>query len=731
MSSLFIRKYKEDIETRKHRLHSLRVHPLNEDEIKRNVFEIRTMTVQLIEDGLELEHKLTRSKTQKKKRPKRLLPILEYNSRGLTNSEVDIVYVFNDLISDNEDLFHIPHIETVLAPLQLPSKRNPFFLTRTIDEISTLAFRPDENLGINTMEVLRYKRCADALLRAELQIMNKIPLTMSDLQFMWKLMKSSKDVEILIRCVYTVLINENISTFTDQCLAYLSEMPLVITPEFFLQLINSFKGTQPILVNILASTRHIYNQCQLDSYKGEPCVQFLISWLETVLQVHTSLQSDASKMVEMKDVEVKPSKLEKEVSKTIKSEVDRSPGSGDGIRLSKLKAEIDRSVRLHVDKALKERKAGKGAPDADATDGLRYELIKLQQELLKRKILNPLHYRLVNVDNAISDQRHHSDRRQRVAPGLTPFHTMPLKWEEGREGELEVCLEGETEALILRLARVSAGSSNREVVAFIRVDKLEFNHLTGVVLDDFLSFQPKQRIQHLRPVLAKVVDLLEHESKIEGQLFLEMDRCIYSKSLSMNGIWVDVTMLRDLRSASVNIHCCPHKGSSSLSHGMITLTVSDRELLILLISQRMLFKLAFTKWSSMEAVGNWLAARLNVTKLPLKLSAESKFETLQISLNRSVEIPAEVAAEWRSRSTPLLPGVEVEMSASQFEEMLLIDVNVVCTESKDVLEAQEAHDVQLLPSRSKRVDRKSSSDEITKVFRKICCPHFSIFLTWL
>ena len=306
MSSLFIRKYKEDLETRKHRLHALRILPLNEDELKRNIFEIRSMTVALIEDGLELENKLNRNKTQKKSRSKRLLPILRYNAASLTKNEIDMVYVFNDLISDNEDIFHIPHIEAILTPMQLPSKRNPFFLTRTIDELSTFAFRPDESIGINTMEVLRYKRCADALLRAELQIMNKIPLTISDLQFIWKLMKSSKDIEVLMRCIYTILINENVELFTDHCLVYLSEVPFVTTPEMFLQQLNAFKGTKQILVNILASTRHIYNQCQLDSYKDEPCVQFLTSWLETVLHVHVSVKSDASKVVEVKDIEVKP-----------------------------------------------------------------------------------------------------------------------------------------------------------------------------------------------------------------------------------------------------------------------------------------------------------------------------------------------------------------------------------------------------------------------------------------
>ena len=394
-----------------------------------------------------------------------------------------------------------------------------------------------------------------------------------------------------------------------------------------------------------------------------------------------------------------------------------TPSSGEGVRLSKLKAEIDRSVKLQIDKALKERKTAKGAPDADATDGLRYELLKLQQELLKRKVLNPLHYRLVSMENAISGKRN-SDKRPRAASRLTPFHTMPLKWEEGRDGELEVCLDGDCETIVLRLNRLQSAASGREVAAFIQVDKLEFNHLTSIVFEDFLSFQPKQRVQHLRPILTKVADLLDHGTKVEGQLFLDFDRCIYSQSLSMNGISVDVSMVRDLRSTSVHIHCTPRLNSSS-SQGMVTLTVSDRELLILLINQRTLFTLALTKWSFMEAVGSWLATRLIVTKLPLRLATEQNFEALQISLNRFIDIPTEVAAEWRSRNAPLLPGVELDLRARQAEEMLLIDINIICEESKDIVEVQEAHDIQLLPSRSNRVDRKPSTDDAEKSFGKI------------
>ena len=110
--TLSLRKYKDDIQVRKHRLHALRTHPLTEEELKTNILQIRNLTLSLIEDGIELEYLLNKNKNPKKTRSKRLLPILKFNSQALTNNEINIGYVFTDLISDNEDLFRIPYIRS-------------------------------------------------------------------------------------------------------------------------------------------------------------------------------------------------------------------------------------------------------------------------------------------------------------------------------------------------------------------------------------------------------------------------------------------------------------------------------------------------------------------------------------------------------------------------------------------------------------------------------------------
>ena len=713
--TLSLRKYKDDIQVRKHRLHALRTHPLTEEELKTNILQIRNLTLSLIEDGIELEYLLNKNKNPKKTRSKRLLPILQFNSQALTNNEINISYVFTDLITDNEDLFRIPYIQSILAPMGLPAHRNPFFLSKTIDELSELSFRIDDGLGIDTMEILRYKRCADALLKAELQSLNKVPLTLADLHFIWKLMKTSNEVDVLIRCIYTILMNETAPAFTEQSLVYLSDIAFAISPEVFLQQLNAFKGTHPMLINVLAAVRQTFSQCQLDSYKEEPCLQFLIHWLETVLQVNSSMVI-ASPRTESKTKEEKP-KPQKEVSRSIESQ--KEPTVGDqGLRMSKLKAEIDRSVKQHMDKYLKERKGKTNTVNSDDTESLRYELIKLQQELLKRKVLNPLHYKLVSVDSSLSDQKL-SEKKQRTTSRLSAIYTQSLKWEEGHEGQLEVCLDGDTDALVLRLMRVH-GDSGREVVAFIRVDKLEYNRLTGTTFEEFLSYTLKNRIQHLLPILNKVVELIEKTPNVEGQLFLDMDRTIYSNSVIMNGVTLHISMSRDQQSASILIHCTPRQNSSS--HGVITLVVSDKELLILLINQKSLFNLALTKWSSMEAVGEWLASRLTVAKLPLIEATTSdnygkktgNSEALQISVNRSVEIPEALIEEWRRRNSPLIPGIAVALSATQFEETLRINLMITCIESRSVYEAQEMHDMQLLPSRSSREVNFANDLEIPK-----------------
>jgi hypothetical protein len=291
----------------------------------------------------------------------------------------------------------------------------------------------------------------------------------------------------------------------------------------------------------------------------------------------------------------------------------------------------------------------------------------------------------------------------------------PLNWEDGLEGQLEVCLDTETESLVLLLVKVVRGSEGtteeRTIAAYVKIDKLEYNRLTGSLMDELLALPRPKRIAHLAPIFSKVAGLIEKSPSLTGRMYLDIDRVLYQNLVSIDGVAVNVSMIRDDDSSAIVIHCVPLQ-MSSLSHGIITLNITDKELIILLINQRSLFNLALTKWSSMEMVAVWLASRLIIKKIYLherkpvsnqdKNAKADACEALHITVNRSVDLHDATLTEWRNRNTPHLPGVEVLISACQEEEMLRIQVLVQYTETAAVMEAQEFHELQLLPPRSRR-----------------------------
>lgn len=127
-ASLFLRNYQEDIKARKAKLKSLYSPKLTEEEIKRIIYDIRHMTLAIIESGLEIEYQHNANKIVKSKKLRTLLPILRYSASNIFEEKSNC-FVLNDMISDNHEIFKIPHIKAILTlDSSFPIQRNPFFL---------------------------------------------------------------------------------------------------------------------------------------------------------------------------------------------------------------------------------------------------------------------------------------------------------------------------------------------------------------------------------------------------------------------------------------------------------------------------------------------------------------------------------------------------------------------------------------------------------------------------
>lgn len=245
-----------------------------------------------------------------------------------------------------------------------------------------------------------------------------------------------------------------------------------------------------------------------------------------------------------------------------------------------------------------------------------------------------------------------------------------------------------------QLSDVAEGRS--EVAAYIKLDRLEFNRLTGQALEDLLNSASQRKLHALKPLIARFLPFFGSSF---GRLQIPLDRTIFQDKLMLDGITMDVTILRNSTSTGIRIHCLPSL-RSAVVHGMITIDLNDNELQVLLVNQKSLLNIAYSKWSCMELVGSWLASRLRVHTTPLLPSTpltkttfgkEAKEnvneeeaegvidQALEITVDRTIELGDIVIIEWRQRNAPHLSGAVFHLSAVQDLELLRIRVEVLFT----------------------------------------------------
>jgi hypothetical protein len=168
--------------------------------LKKYLLDLRQLTLKVIEDALEIEYRSQLGVPGNFARsiPNiRLPPIQTYK----TIQNKDDLYVLANMINDVDELYKLPNIRVIL-PMEFPGRRNPFLLGKNVDELAALHAPPptpgklDEELKV--LELLRYKRAAKALLRAETQVLNKLPLNLTDIEQIWiRMVEDSGNVSLM------------------------------------------------------------------------------------------------------------------------------------------------------------------------------------------------------------------------------------------------------------------------------------------------------------------------------------------------------------------------------------------------------------------------------------------------------------------------------------------------------------------------------------------------------
>lgn len=252
--------------------------------IKKALLDLRQQTLTVVEDALEIEYRSRMDLTKVAKgslRNARLPPISSFKAM----EEKEDIFSLVDMMSDVDDLFHVPNIR-VMLPASFPEHRNPFMLGKSVDEMANIT-PPHPEPGnaeeeLKVLELLRYKRASRALLRAEAQVANRLPVSLYDVEKLLTKMTDDFNLEKLLRCVCTLLDNEHAEYADEPNLACLLRPVFNLEAHEFLNRLNAFKGVRPIRIDAQIQVRHSLREANFE-YIDDPTVQYLMDWLDIVL----------------------------------------------------------------------------------------------------------------------------------------------------------------------------------------------------------------------------------------------------------------------------------------------------------------------------------------------------------------------------------------------------------------------------------------------------------------
>ena len=697
------RDFVNSLKLRKRLIHQFKHVALDEGTpaptLKRLLFEIRQLTLSVIEDALEIEYRgqLAGFKSLNKIGSASSLPPI--TSFECIKDKEDI-FPIADMITDMNDISRIPSVKAFL-PDDFPSIRNPFMLGKSVDELAILEVVPPKPGNVDDelkmLELLRYKRASNALLKAEIQVQNKLPLTLKDVERLWFRMYEDPNVDAVLRAVCTVVINcSNNNTIEEGTeLRHIHSSTLHVEPQEFLEMLNSFKGdVEQLRIDIKAVLRQMLRNCSLDRMRDHSSA-FLIEWLRVALggdcfgdvplstdramkaqtnkssspnerqytgnaikRTSSASFSSTSKEAITGGANTSFLKIEDMISAPVMKRKKKQP-SNDGDRQST-------STQLDKNKNNKNKNSSNNNNDNNSQDApkkhdkedlsvIRYELLKMQQELIRRKVLDPRHYKAGSIDaitssvaaehiQSLTKSHHGSNAKDMEEIGKSSleevFISKEIGWDGGGSGVLDITYEPLLEVLFGRLYRIHDESSveqfpscyvgQKEHIFTIRFSKLMVHRVTGHLLSSIVESQEPMRSANLVGIFAQIksfLDMYLANGKVSDDgtkiVVPKVERTVYKCTMTASGVAVEVMVQRNVEGNGTTLVCRPLDGSSvkksnnNQNNSPITLFLHDKELLVLMINQRGMYDMALSKWSSMEAVAQWLTSRLRVKRMPI------------------------------------------------------------------------------------------------------------------
>ena len=720
--------------------------------LKEMLMELRQLSIKVVEDALEIEYRSQFGDTRPpiKGGVSVQLPSID---KFHTLEKKEDVLILAAMVTDIDCLFLLNKV-TALLPVDFPTSRNPLMLGKTIDDLAELPIPTPEpgnsEQELRSLEFMRYKRACKALLKAEAQVLNKMPVLLEDIERVWLLKDQNSNINALIRVAATILDAKNhVSSTSEPQLSLLQGEPLDMEPAMFLRGLNKFRSGVDLPADVQAAVRQSLHNCDLSAV-NDPSIEYIAEWVGVVVGttlivkrdlLASSTQAHSKSLTSMGESRVRSRggtvgheysvatpegrqrassphgralSPDESISSPIKSRTQGPPSVSNSSRPERMSSTLGPGAipsvtspskviekRAHKAKIMAEKAdikiastigaakkqdskrraeiaklknaGGAAAADQGELNAIRYELIKMQQELLRRKILDPRHYKAASIDSqellqqqkqanptketASSKKRtaekigavrsKKANKTSKMAQNI-PLAIQKVDWAD-HHGHMEIAIEPITDSIVVKYkastvngedGTESVGTADETEALTMKISKLSLNRLIGKQVDYILEVNKDVRKMELMPLFEKFMEsMAEYDTavnnadsnlsaQVQGKtisqdLTLAINRDLISQEVTSGGVAMSVTISRDIECSGLIVKCVPQPGAlrvqenTKFDTGPVTLFLHDKELQVLLINQRGLFNLAQTKWSCMIMIAQWIISRLRARRVPV------------------------------------------------------------------------------------------------------------------
>ena len=450
-------------------------------------------------------------------------------------------------------------------------------------------------------------------------------------------------MDAVIRGICTLFVNmyyDPIIEGKGPNLIHLSERTITMEPHEFLNHLNTYKiSNNQLRIDLQAIVRQSLKSCNFRRLNDETS-SFLVEWINSALgggnvtntgqfspplsTDHIQITDKTSHVSSIYESELNNTQTNYEayIPPPSRAGSQRSPkristGSSEKASVSRERPVIEKEITKNLTPSEKvelenkrdairkqHQRVVKRLPEivekpkiyedsnfVDNTEiaALRYELMKMQRELLRRKVLDPRFYNSISVDSAIKEVKLNQSLRSidfnEPSKEDTSFQSKREVIVYSKEVSvdkfnyaLEMVYNLISERIIFKALQIHDSYSvvfspaysigERQTIRKIDISRVMFHKITNNLFDNFIKDSPSVKalkVSDLTEQLEKSLRSLNNSNSNEGMnLIVSVNRVLLDRSIVVDQVGVDVIVLRNDTCTGLILKCTPKKGKINI-----------------------------------------------------------------------------------------------------------------------------------------------------------------------